>query len=233
MGFRERFRAWLKGENKGRGEAGRGGGSSGGGAGRSGHAGDPTGPDAAGGPSGASGGRGGRSGRGRRGRRSSERAAAKAAAAELERFARSRRGVEAFLEPKTAIYSTTVLLVADDGEYLRRPVDDRGQAAEMCDELNIPLYDARKVGYPKRMRDYEAGQAPPRIELSDLPPWPSDSDTSEVEGPPPPPVERERSDGLSTEAWPDDQEQDEHDQDDHDQDDGPHDDGPHDERGGR
>ncbi len=112
----------------------------------------------------------------------------KEAVAELEAFARSRAGVEAFLEPKTTLYSTTVLLIADDGEYLRRPVADRGQAASLCDELNIPLYDARKVGYPQRMRDYDQGRAPRRVELSELPPWPGEEPTGPEDGPPPPPV---------------------------------------------
>lgn len=122
-------------------------------------------------------------------------AASREATSELEDFARSRIGVEAFLEPKTTIYSTTVLLVADDGEYLRRPVKDRGQAAALCRDLNIPLYDARKVGYPQRMRDYDQGRAPRRIELSDLPPWPGDEPGGPApDGPPPPPVPPARGD---------------------------------------
>lgn len=91
---------------------------------------------------------------------------------ELSEFVESRHGVEAFLEPKTALYSTTVLLVADDGEYLRRPVGDPKQAASFCERHDIPLYDARKVGYPRRMRDYERGKPPRRISLDELPPWP-------------------------------------------------------------
>jgi hypothetical protein len=107
---------------------------------------------------------------------------------DLEEFARSRVGVEAYLEPKTAIYSTTILLIADDGEYLRRPVKDRAQAGSFCGEINIPLYDAAKVGYPKRMRDYDQGKRPRRVDLSELPPWPDDG--QEPDGPPPPPSER-------------------------------------------
>lgn len=111
--------------------------------------------------------------------------ASRASTKDLEEFIRSRIGVEAYLEPKTAIYSTTILLVADDGEYLRRPVKDRRQAGEFCAEINIPLYDAAKVGYPKRMRDYDQGKRPRRVELSELPPWPDDG--PEPDGPPPPP----------------------------------------------
>jgi hypothetical protein len=112
----------------------------------------------------------------------------RAATKELEGFVTSRIGVEAYLEPKTAIYSTTLLLVADDGEYLRRPIKDRAQAAAFCREVNIPLYEAAKVGYPRRMRDYDQGRRPRRVELSELPPWPGDGDDGPPgDGPPPPP----------------------------------------------
>jgi hypothetical protein len=104
---------------------------------------------------------------------------------ELEAFITSRAGVEAYLEPKTAIYSTTLLLVADDGEYLRRPVRDREQAADLCGRTNVPLYDARKVGYPRRMKDYDRGVRPNRVSLDDLPPWPGDELTDgDPDGPP-------------------------------------------------
>lgn len=93
---------------------------------------------------------------------------------ELEQFLRSREGVEGFLEPKTAIYSTTLLLVAGDGEYLRRPVRDRDQAQGLLSKHGAPLYDAQKVGYPRRMRDYDRGVKPDPIDLEDLPPWPGD-----------------------------------------------------------
>lgn len=111
---------------------------------------------------------------------------------ELEEFAASRTGVEAYLEPKTAIYSTTLLLIATDGEYLRRPIGDRAQAAALCDRLNAPLYDAARVGYPKRMRDYDAGARPAPVRDEDLPPWPSDDVDP---GPPPPPPTRGDGDG--------------------------------------
>lgn len=107
---------------------------------------------------------------------------------DLEAFVTSRKGVEAYLEPRTAIYSTTLLLVADDGEYLRRPVRDRAHAAEFCKETNLPLYDAAKVGYPRRMKDYDRGVRPQRIDLDDMPPWPGTSgDDPTPPGPPPAP----------------------------------------------
>ncbi|MEX1178618.1 MAG: hypothetical protein WEB09_09170 [Nitriliruptor sp.] len=111
--------------------------------------------------------------------------ASRASTRELEAFASSRGSVEAYLEPRTAIYSTTLLLVADDGEYLRRPIGDRDQAGELCKKLNLPLYDAARVGYPKRMRDYDSGARPNRVRVEDLPPWPGDD--ADADGPPPPP----------------------------------------------
>ena len=102
---------------------------------------------------------------------------------ELLSFARSRRGVEVYLEPRTKLYGTSVLLVADDGEYLRRPVPDPESARRFCAEHAIPMYDAARTGYPRRIRDYDRGVRPERIELDDLPPWPSEDEP----GPPPPP----------------------------------------------
>ena len=88
----------------------------------------------------------------------------------LREFLTSREGVEAFVEPPTSVYAMTLCLVAADGEYLRQPVKDEKQAKRLCGEYGVPLYDARIVGYPKRMRDYERGVRQHRIGLEDLPP---------------------------------------------------------------
>jgi hypothetical protein len=72
----------------------------------------------------------------------------------LREFARTRQGVEAFLEPRTAITETTVVLVAADGEWTRRRVDGPQGAASFAKKAAIPLYDVGVVGYPKRMREY-------------------------------------------------------------------------------
>jgi len=87
-------------------------------------------------------------------------------------FARSRNGVEVYLEPRTNLYGDSVLLVADDGEYLRRPVPDAQTVRSFCSEHGIPVYDAARTGYPRRVRDYDRGVRPTRIGLDDLPPWP-------------------------------------------------------------
>lgn len=114
---------------------------------------------------------------------------------ELEDFIRTRDGVEGYLEPKTAIYSTTLLLVAGDGEYLRRPVRDRDQAATVCKKHGTPLYEAQKVGYPKRMRDYEAGRRRDTVSLEDLPPWPGDDPAERPRQAPPEPEDHPRDEG--------------------------------------
>jgi hypothetical protein len=90
--------------------------------------------------------------------------------ADLKEFMSTREGVEGFVEPPTAVYAMTLCLVAADGEYRRQPVKDERQARALCVEHGVPLYDARIVGYPKRMRDYERGVRQQRVSLDDLPP---------------------------------------------------------------
>jgi len=81
-------------------------------------------------------------------------------AAHLEAFIKTRDGVEAYVEPRTAVTDTTVVLVADDGEWTRRRVDGPRGAAQFAKRHAIPLYDASVVGYPQRMRDYNARRKP-------------------------------------------------------------------------
>jgi hypothetical protein len=74
----------------------------------------------------------------------------------LADFARTRPGVEAFLEPRTAVTQTTVVLVAATGEWTRRRVDGEQGAATFAKKNSLPLYDVAAVGYPQRMRDWNA-----------------------------------------------------------------------------
>jgi hypothetical protein len=74
----------------------------------------------------------------------------------LTQFTRSHRGVEAFVEPKTSVTQTTLLLVAFDGEWTRRVVPSPEWAHAFAEHLQIPGYDAAVVGYPQRMRDYNS-----------------------------------------------------------------------------
>jgi hypothetical protein len=74
----------------------------------------------------------------------------------LEQFVRSRRGVEALIEPRTTVTETTVILIAHDGEWTRRRVGSPDDAWRFGRRLGIPVYDVAHVGYPQRMRDYNA-----------------------------------------------------------------------------
>jgi hypothetical protein len=74
--------------------------------------------------------------------------------AHLETWAAARRGVEAFVEPRTAITETTVVLVEATGEWTRRRVAGPDGAADLGRRLGIPVYDVAVVGYPQRMRDW-------------------------------------------------------------------------------
>jgi len=87
-------------------------------------------------------------------RRGTTRSADSADAVHLDDFARTRRGVEGFVEPRTAVSDVTLLLVAHDGEWTRRRVPSVEWAHRFSNEHGVPSYDAAVVGYPKRMRDY-------------------------------------------------------------------------------
>lgn len=75
----------------------------------------------------------------------------------LANWTRAHVGVEAYVEPKTTVTDVTVVLVANDGEWTRRIVGERG-ARKIGSDLRIPVYDVRKTGYPQRMRDHDARQ---------------------------------------------------------------------------
>jgi hypothetical protein len=75
-------------------------------------------------------------------------------AAVLRDWVAARRGVEAYVEPKTSVSPTTVVLVAGDGEFIRRSVSSPQAAANFARGVGIPVYDTNRVGLPKRMRDY-------------------------------------------------------------------------------
>lgn len=74
----------------------------------------------------------------------------------LEEFAKTRRGVEGYVEPKTAVTEMTLVLVAADGEWTRRRISGPDSAREFGRRLALPIYDVAAVGYPKRMREWTA-----------------------------------------------------------------------------
>jgi hypothetical protein len=88
----------------------------------------------------------------------SAREAREATVAHLRDFVATRVGVEAYVEPATAVTPTTVMLVATDGEWTRRRVPDPETAARLARELDIPVYDVQRTGYPQRVRDWNTRQ---------------------------------------------------------------------------
>lgn len=82
------------------------------------------------------------------------RAADQTDVAHLTDFIGTRRGVEGFVEPRTAVSDVTLLLVAHDGEWTRRRVPSVQWAHRFCNDHRTPSYDAAVVGIPQRMRDY-------------------------------------------------------------------------------
>jgi hypothetical protein len=74
----------------------------------------------------------------------------------LRQWVAEHQGVEAYIEPKTTVTDVTAVLVAADGEWTRRRTDGDAGARRLSERLNIPVYDVQKVGYPQRMRDFDA-----------------------------------------------------------------------------
>jgi hypothetical protein len=105
--------------------------------------------------------RGRRSSGGDRRRGTLDRASEQSDLAHLEQFVASRRGVEGYVEPRTAVTETTIVLVAADGEWTRRRIDGPDVARKLSRDLAIPVYDAQVTGYPQRMRDWDRNHRPP------------------------------------------------------------------------
>ena len=76
--------------------------------------------------------------------------------AHLREWARTHRGVEGFVEPRTTVTETTMLLVAADGEWTRRRISGPAAARKLARSLAMPVYDVQLMGYPQRMRDHDA-----------------------------------------------------------------------------
>ncbi|MGI8576330.1 MAG: hypothetical protein ACR2KG_00100 [Nocardioidaceae bacterium] len=77
----------------------------------------------------------------------------------LKEWITTRAGIEGFVEPRTAVTDTTLLLVAIDGEWTRRRVPSVEWAHNFANTAGIPSYDAAVVGYPDRMREWNRRQS--------------------------------------------------------------------------
>ncbi|MCX6466821.1 MAG: oxidoreductase [Pseudonocardiales bacterium] len=78
--------------------------------------------------------------------------------AHLREWFAAHDGVEAFVEPRTAVTETTMLMVDSGGEWTRRRVTGPDAARKLARSLKMPVYDVQLVGYPQRMRDHDARQ---------------------------------------------------------------------------
>ncbi|WP_425548832.1 oxidoreductase [Amycolatopsis ultiminotia] len=98
----------------------------------------------------------------RRGRGGNRRSSVRRAGSEdtryLEEWTAARRGVEAFVEPRTTVTEPTVVLVAHDGEWTRRRIGSLEAAQRFGHRNTVPVYEVSRVGYPQRMRDYTERQ---------------------------------------------------------------------------
>jgi hypothetical protein len=72
----------------------------------------------------------------------------------LMTFARSRTGVEFYVEPETFATDTTAMAIAADGEWTRRRVGSPQVIQKVARNLRLPVYDVQITGYPQRMRDF-------------------------------------------------------------------------------
>lgn len=100
--------------------------------------------------------RGGRTGARRRGRSDGPKMEIdrKAVEQHLRSFVETRLGVEAYVEPATSVTTTTIVLIAWDGEWTRRAVGSPKEGFEMSRRLGIPAFDVNQTGYPNRMREW-------------------------------------------------------------------------------
>ena len=74
------------------------------------------------------------------GRGTLDRGSGRADVTHLEQFVATRRGVEGYVEPRTAVTETTIVLVAADGEWTRRRIDGPETARPSASVLVISAF---------------------------------------------------------------------------------------------
>jgi hypothetical protein len=71
---------------------------------------------------------------------------------EILAFLDSHRGVEAYVEPKTAMSPLSVVLVDADGEWRRFEFREDAFLRTVASQRGVRVFDAAKTGYPTRMK---------------------------------------------------------------------------------
>lgn len=90
---------------------------------------------------------------------------------ELEEFLANHEGVEAFMEPQTPTVPSSVLLVDREGDWARITVFQAQKVEAMCRKRGVPLYDAKVVGYPERMKRGGKTRGPSAPSTEELDSW--------------------------------------------------------------
>lgn len=78
--------------------------------------------------------------------------------AHLKAFVAEHEGCEAFIEPPTRVTQTTMVVVAETGQWTRRRVPDTETARKVAKQLGVPAFDVNLSGYPSRMREWNEKQ---------------------------------------------------------------------------
>ncbi|MBN2177533.1 MAG: oxidoreductase [Demequinaceae bacterium] len=95
---------------------------------------------------------------GKRASASAQRSARSETLDHLQAFVASHEGCEAFIEPPTRVTETTMVIVAETGEWTRRRFPDEATAMRAAKHFKIPAYDVNLSGYPSRMREWNERQ---------------------------------------------------------------------------
>ena len=61
--------------------------------------------------------------------------------------------MEAFVEPETVINEMSVVLIDEEGDFIRRPIGGPRGIDALARLLGCPVYDVEETGYPQRMRE--------------------------------------------------------------------------------
>lgn len=71
----------------------------------------------------------------------------------LSEWVAGRAFVEAFIEPETVVNEMSVVVVDENGDYIRRFIGGPKGIDAVAKLLGCPVYDVEETGYPQRMRD--------------------------------------------------------------------------------
>lgn len=97
-----------------------------------------------------------------RAKSTASRSQAKAAQVAFVEFAATHPGTQAWVEQASGFNKASLLLVAGDGEWLRRTVPDIDWARRFAQDAKLTCFAAGIDPYPQRMRDWDAAHRPPR-----------------------------------------------------------------------